>query len=56
MMDKAERAREMIKEEADHLEKAHREQWPSHQIKEFDMDHKRGVIEGLRKAAKLLGE
>lgn len=54
--DRADVAKEMIKAEADGLEAQHAARWPNHPVRTDDADFKRGVIDGLRKAADLLGE
>lgn len=49
-------ARDMIRQEADFLEVQHKEKWPHHEARESDVDYKRGKIDGLRQAERLMSE
>jgi hypothetical protein len=54
--DRATRARELIREEVEGLERIHKAKYGDFPARPEDRDYRRGFVDGLRKAGDLLGE
>jgi hypothetical protein len=54
--DRVTRARELIREEAEGLERSYKAQYGEFPSRPEDRDYRKGKIDGLRQAGELLGE